>query len=136
MEDALYDIESMRRFAGIDLSSDPVPDETTILNFRHLLERHALTEKFFDAIDQHLDEYELTVQKGTLVDAILIAAPAATKNKQNQRDPQMSQTKKGNQYYFGMKAHRGGQGNMTDLYGGDDNRQRPQFHGDGRTAAR
>lgn len=107
MEDALYDIESMRRFAGIDLSSDPVPDETTILNFRHLLERYRLTEKFFEAIGQHLDEHGLTVQTGTLVDATLIAAPSSTKNKQKQRDPQMTQTKKGNQYYFGMKAHIG-----------------------------
>lgn len=107
MEDALYDIESMRRFAGIDLATDPVPDETTILNFRHLLETHRLTEKFFEAIGQHLDEQGLTVKQGTIVDATLIAAPSSTKNQQKQRDPAMSQTKKGNQYYFGMKAHIG-----------------------------
>jgi IS5 family transposase len=107
MEDALYDIESMRRFAGIDLSRDRVPDETTILNFRHLLETHRLTEKFFDAIGQHLDALGLTVQQGTLVDATLISAPSSTKNEKKQRDPEMSQTKKGNQYYFGMKAHIG-----------------------------
>jgi transposase, IS5 family len=107
MEDALYDIESMRRFAGIDLSCDRMPDETTILNFRHLLEKHRLTEKFFHVISQHLDTQGLSIKQGTLVDATLIAAPSSTKNKDKQRDPEMSQTKKGNQYYFDMKAHIG-----------------------------
>lgn len=107
MEDALYDIESMRRFAGIDLETDSVPDETTILNFRRLLEKHNLGEKFFVEIGKHLDEQGLSIQQGTIVDATLIAASPSTKNKDRQRDPEMSQTKKGNQYYFGMKAHIG-----------------------------
>lgn len=107
MEDALYDIESMRRFAGIDLETESVPDETTILNFRRLLEKHNLGERFFVEIGHHLDEQGLSIQQGTIVDATLIAAPSSTKTKDRQRDLQMSQTKKGNQYYFGMKAHIG-----------------------------
>jgi IS5 family transposase len=107
MEDALYDIESMRRFAGIDLESDAVPDETTILNFRHLLERHKLTEKIFEKTKQYLSEKGFMLREGTIVDATIINAPSSTKNQAGTRDPEMKQTKKGNQWYFGMKAHVG-----------------------------
>jgi IS5 family transposase len=107
MEDSLYDIESMRRFAGIDLEIDAVPDETTILNFRHLLEKHNLTEKIFEETKQYLKEKGLLLREGTIVDATIIDAPSSTKNRDNSRDPEMKQTKKGNQWYFGMKAHIG-----------------------------
>jgi IS5 family transposase len=107
MEEALYDIESMRRFAGFELLEDAIPDETTILNFRRLLERHQLTEKLFAHIRQWLEAKGLLLRSGTLVDATLIAAPPSTKNAEHKRDPQMTQTKKGNTWYFGMKAHIG-----------------------------
>jgi len=105
MEDSLYDIESMRRFAKISL--DSVPDESTILNFRHFLERHELTKKLFQSTEQYLSEHGMILSEGTIVDASIISAPSSTKNKDRQRDPEMSQTKKGNQWYFGMKAHIG-----------------------------
>ncbi len=107
MEDALYDIESMRRFAGIDLEGDAVPDETTILHFRHLLEKHNLTKGLFEGINRHLSARGLLVREGTIVDATIINAPSSTKNREKKRDPEMKQTKKGNQWYFGMKAHVG-----------------------------
>jgi IS5 family transposase len=105
MEDALYDIESMRRFSGIDLAIDVIPDETTILNFRHLLEKYKLTQKLFERTRQYLTEKGLLVREGTIVDATIINAPSSTKNQDKTRDPEMKQTKKGNQWYFGMKAH-------------------------------
>jgi IS5 family transposase len=107
MEDSLYDIESMRRFAGIDLEVDVIPDETTILNFRHLLERHNLTKKIFEKTKRYLAEKGLLLREGTIVDATIINAPSSTKNRDNTRDKEMKQTKKGNQWYFGMKAHVG-----------------------------
>ena len=107
MEDALYDIESMRRFARIDLASAPVPDETTILNFRHYLEEYRLTEKIFEKTKKYLSEKGLMLREGTIVDATIIDAPSSTKNQDRTRDPEMKQTKKGNQWYFGMKAHVG-----------------------------
>ncbi len=107
MEDALYDSNSMARFAGIDLSCDPVPDETTILKFRHLLEKHNLTKRMFASIGRHLEDRGLLLREGTIVDATLIDAHTSTKNKDNKRDPDMTQTRKGNQWYFGMKAHTG-----------------------------
>ena len=107
MEDALYDIESMRRFAHIDLESDPIPDETTIFNFRHLLEKHQLTEKIFENTKHYLADKGLMLREGTIVDATIINAPSSTKNETRKRDPEMKQTKKGNQWYFGMKAHVG-----------------------------
>jgi IS5 family transposase len=107
MEDALYDIESMRRFAGIDIATDVVPDETTILHFRHLLERHELTKKIFEKTQRYLTEKGLLLRAGTIVDATIINAPSSTKNRDNTRDKEMKQTKKGNQWYFGMKAHVG-----------------------------
>lgn len=107
MEDALYDSESIRRFAGIDLAADLVPDETTILRFRHLLEKHRLTEKLFDEVRQLLEEKKLLLKSGTIVDATIIAAPPSTKNAAKERDPEMKQTRKGKQWYFGMKLHVG-----------------------------
>ena len=107
MEDALYDIESLRRFADIDIEADVIPDETTILNFRHLLEKHELTKKIFEKTPRYLTEKGLLLREGTIVDATIINAPSSTKNRDNARDKEMKQTKKGNQWYFGMKAHVG-----------------------------
>ena len=106
-EETLYDSEAMRRFAGIELGDDRIPDETTILNFRHLLERHGLTEAIFADVNAHLADKGITLRSGTLVDATIIDAPSSTKNKARARDPEMSSTKKGNDWYFGMKAHIG-----------------------------
>jgi transposase, IS5 family len=106
-EEMLYDSEAMRRFAGIELGDDRIPDETTILNFRHLLERHGLTEAIFADVNAHLADRGITLRSGTLVDATIIDAPSSTKNKAKARDPEMSSTKKGNDWYFGMKAHVG-----------------------------
>ncbi|WP_444932661.1 IS5 family transposase [Microbulbifer sp. JTAC008] len=106
MEDALYEIESMRSFAGLTLSS-PIPDETTILNFRHLLELNQLGAALFDEINKHLAENGMVLREGTIVDATIISAPTSTKNEKKERDPEMHQTKKGNQWHFGMKMHIG-----------------------------
>ncbi|MCL4768324.1 MAG: IS5 family transposase [Hyphomicrobiaceae bacterium] len=106
-EEALYDICSMRAFAGLELGRDAIPDETTILNFRHLLERHELTKAVFAAVAAHLEEQGALLRGGTIMDATLIAASPSTKNNGGKRDPEMSQSKKGNQWYFGMKAHIG-----------------------------
>jgi IS5 family transposase len=106
MEDTLYEIESMRRFAGLRLA-DNLPDETTILNFRHFIERHKLGKRLFDSVLEHLDEQGLKLQEGSIVDASIISAPTSTKNNSGQRDPEMHQTKKGNQWHFGMKMHVG-----------------------------
>jgi len=106
-EDAIYDSESMRRFAGVDLSDDVVPDESTILRFRHLLEKHELTEAIFEEVKGLLEEKGLLMKSGTIVDATIIAAPSSTKNGTQSRDPEMKQTKKGNAWHFGMKVHVG-----------------------------
>ncbi len=102
-----FDIQSMRTFAGLDLGRDAIPDETTILNFRHLLERHELTKAIFAAVAEHLAGKGELLRGGTIVDATLIAASPSTKNKEQKRDPEMSSSKKRNQWYFGMKAHVG-----------------------------
>ena len=107
MEDALYESPVLRRFAGIDLGRAPVPDETTILNFRHLLEAHELCGQMLDAVNVYLAGKGIRITTGTIVDATIIHAPSSTKNESRQRDPEMHQTKKGNQWYFGMKAHIG-----------------------------
>jgi IS5 family transposase len=107
VEDALYDSQALRGFAGIALNRDPVPDATTVLHFRHWLERHDLAKGLFDEVGAMLEERGLLMRQGTIVDATIIAAPSSTKNKQQSRDPEMHQTKKGNQWYFGMKAHIG-----------------------------
>ena len=107
MEEALYEVPLYCRFAGLDLAEDTVPDETTICNFRHLLEKHDLASAFLSEINAELQSRGLLLKQGTIVDATLIAAPPSTKNRERKRDPEMSSTKKGNQWYFGMKAHIG-----------------------------
>lgn len=106
MEDFLYEVESMRNFAKLRLSTG-IPDETTILNFRHFIEAHKLGKKMFDVINQHLADKGLKLKEGTIVDATIIDAPTSTKNKLGKRDPEMHQVKKGNEWYFGMKMHIG-----------------------------
>jgi IS5 family transposase len=106
-EDAIYDSESMRRFAGVELGDDVVPDETTILRFRHLLEQHGLTAGIFAEIQGLLEEKRLLLRSGTIVDATIIAAPSSTKNASETRDPEMKQTRKGKAWHFGMKLHVG-----------------------------
>ena len=106
MEDLLYEVESVRRFAGLRLTG-PLPDETTILHFRHLLERHGLGEALFAEINAHLASLGRRLKTGTVVDASIIEAPSSTKNRERARDPEMHQAKKGNQWHFGMKAHIG-----------------------------
>jgi IS5 family transposase len=107
LEDALYDRQAMRTCAGIDLSVEAVPDATTLLKFRHLLEAHDLTRRIFGEVSALLSERQLLMREGTIVDATIIAAPSSTKNARKERDPEMHQTKKGNQWHFGMKAHVG-----------------------------
>ena len=115
MEDALIEVATIRRFAGIDLISDRIPDETTILTFRHLLEKHDLGQKVFETVKAHLKQRGMAMKQGTIIDATLISAPSSTKNKTGERDPEMHQTKKGNQWYhryaegfaYGMKVHIG-----------------------------
>jgi IS5 family transposase len=106
-EDAIYDSQAIRQFVGIDLSREQAPDATTLLKFRHLLEEHQLTDSIFNAINSHLADKGLFLRQGTVVDATIIAAPPSTKNQSGKRDPDMHQTKKGNQWHFGMKAHIG-----------------------------
>lgn len=106
-EDALYDSESMRRFVGLELSEDAIPDETTILRFRHLLEQHRLTERLFDTVRGLLEAKGLLLKGGTIVDATILSAPSSTKNATGRRDPEMKQTRKGKTWYFGMKVHVG-----------------------------
>lgn len=106
-EEAIYDRNSFQKFLDIDLLSSNVPDETTILNFRHLLEAHRLPEQWFEKVNQVLEEKGLLMKEGTIVDATIISAPSSTKNRMKKRDPEMSSTKKGNDWYFGMKGHIG-----------------------------
>lgn len=107
VEDALYDSQALRNFCGIDLAVESVPDATTLMDFRHLLENHKLPQAMLQEVNALLKERGLLMSQGTLIDATLIAAPSSTKNKDHNRDPEMHQTKKGNQWYFGMKAHIG-----------------------------
>jgi IS5 family transposase len=107
LEDALYDSQALRSFAAIELGRDPVPDATTVLHFRHWLERHGLSKALFDEVAAPLTERGLLMREGTIVDATIISAPSATKNQAKARDPEMHQAKKGNQWYFGMRAHLG-----------------------------
>ena len=106
MEDLLYEAESVRRFAGLRLS-EPFPDESTILHFRHLLEGRQPGRGLFEEIKGHLEEQGVRLREGTIVDATIIEAPSSTKTRTGQRDPEMRQVKKGNQYHFGMKLHIG-----------------------------
>src|SRR5712671_2234548 len=107
VEEALYDSPVMRQFVGIDLGQEPAPDETTVCKFRHLLEEHGLGEKILGTVNLHLQARGVRITTGTIVDATILHAPSSTKNREQQRDPEMHQTKKGNQWYFGMKAHVG-----------------------------
>jgi transposase, IS5 family len=107
VEEALYDSAGMRQFVGIDLGREPVPDETTVCKFRHLLERHGLGERIFERVGAHLQQKGQRLSRGTIVDATIINAPSSTKNAREERDPEMHQTRKGKQWYFGMKAHVG-----------------------------
>lgn len=106
-EEALYDIESMRHFAGLELVVDAIPDETTILNFRRLIEKHELSLKLFEEINSYLVDKGIKISQGSMVDATIVQAPSSTKNKEKKRDPEMHSTKKNNQHYFGMKIHIG-----------------------------
>lgn len=107
VEDALYDSNAMRQFANIDLGREPVPDETTVCKFRHLIERHNLAESIFKAVNEYLSSNGMKINSGTIVDATIIDAPTSTKNSTKTRDPDMHQTRKGNEWYFGMKLHVG-----------------------------
>ena len=107
VEEALYDSAGMQHFVGIDLGREPVPDETTVCKFRHLLEEHQLGEEILGTVNLHLQARGVHITTGTIVDATILHAPSSTKNREQQRDPEMHQTKKGNQWYFGMKAHVG-----------------------------
>ena len=104
-EESLYDMESMRRFVGLELLDNSIPDETTILKFRHLIEKHELTEHLFSQINSYLVDQGIKVSAGSMVDATIVTAPSSTKNKKKQRDQEMKSTRKNNQFYFGMKIH-------------------------------
>jgi len=107
VEEALYDSVAMRSFVGIDLGVEGAPDETTVCKFRHLLERNKLGKTLLKAVNDHLRRSGIKIANGTIVDATIISSPSSTKNKEGKRDPEMHQTAKGNQWYFGMKAHVG-----------------------------
>src|SRR5690625_1287462 len=107
VEDAIYDSYAMRKFMGLDFGVEQVPDATTLLHFRHLLETHQLGERLLEAQNEIFDAQGWIMRGGSIVDATIIAAPSSTKNATGTRDPEMHQTKKGNQWYFGMKAHVG-----------------------------
>jgi transposase, IS5 family len=107
VEEALYDSTTLRQFVGIDLGAEPVPDETTVCRFRHLLEEHKLGEQILGTVNLHLEAKGVRITTGTIVDATLIHAPSSTKNRDQSRDPEMHQTRKGKNWYFGMKAHVG-----------------------------
>jgi len=142
LEDALYDSQALRGFAGIDLAVESVPDATTVLHFRHWLERHELTKVLFDEIGAMLEERGLLMRQGTIVDATILAAPSSTKNKEKARDPEMHQTKKGNQWYFGMpfdrlrSAYRGGRRLGGGAHGHGHRGQRSRHQSDRGPAAR
>ena len=107
LEEALYDSVVMRQFVGIDLGREPVPDETTVCKFRHLLEEHGLGGEILQTVNLYLQSRGVKITTGTIVDATIIHAPSSTKNREQKRDPAMHQTRKGKQWYFGMKAHVG-----------------------------
>jgi transposase, IS5 family len=107
VEEALYDSGALRAFVGIDLGCEPAPDETTVCKFRHLLEEHDLGERMLGTVNLHLEAKGVRITTGTIVDATILHAPSSTKNREGERDPEMHQTRKGKQWYFGMKAHVG-----------------------------
>jgi transposase, IS5 family len=116
VEEALYDSPLMRRFAQIDLGNEPVPDETTVCKFRHLLEQHSLGSAILETVNFHLQSRGIKITTGTIVDATIIHAPSSTKNREQKRDPEMHQTRKGKQWYFGMKAHVGVDSKMKIIH--------------------
>ena len=116
VEEALYDSPLMRHFAQIDLGNEPVPDETTVCKFRHLLEEHNLGGAMLETVNLHLESRGIKIATGTIVDATIIHAPSSTKNAGGQRDPEMHQTKKGNQWYFGMKTQVGVDSKMKIIH--------------------
>ena len=107
VEELLYESAAVRRFVGVDLGVAPAPDETTVLRFRHLLEKHSLGGQMLDTVNEHLESKGIRIQTGTIVDASILHAPSSTKNETKQRDPEMHQTRKGNQWFFGLKTHIG-----------------------------
>jgi IS5 family transposase len=107
VEELLYESPVLQRFVGVDLGVAPAPDETTVLRFRHLLEKHGLGGQMLEAVNEHLESKGIRIQTGTIVDASILHAPSSTKNEKKQRDPAMHQTKKGNQWFFGLKTHIG-----------------------------
>lgn len=138
-EEAIYDSESMRRFSKVELGEDRIPDESTILRFRRLLEENDLTRAIFIEINALLEEKGLLLKEGTIVDATIISAPSSTKNATQSRDPEMRQTKKGNSWYFGMKVHVGTDKRgvvhsleVTDAAQADINQMPQLLHGDER----
>lgn len=124
VEDAIYDSYAMRKFMGLNFLQQKAPDATTLLHFRHLMERHHLSQQLFEAINQELEASGLMMRGGSIIDATIISAPTSTKNETKSRDPEMHQTKKGNEWYFGMKLHVGvdvGTGNIKALAAGPAN---------------
>ena len=107
VEELLYESAAVRRFVGVDLGVAPAPDETTVLRFRHLLEKHSLGGQMLDTVNEYLESKGIKIQTGTIVDASILHAPSSTKNETKQRDPEMHQTRKGNQWFFGLKTHIG-----------------------------
>jgi IS5 family transposase len=137
VEEALYDSAVMRQFVGIDLGCEPVPDETTVCKFRHLLEEHQLGEQILGQVNLHLQAQGVRITTGTIVDATILHAPTSTKNREQQRDPEMHQTKKGKQWYFGMKAHVGVDSKTKIIHtAGGDGGQRRRFGGAAGSIAR
>lgn len=136
VEDAIYDSQALHNFMGIDLCKQSVPDATTLMGFRHLLEANNLAQAMLVEVNAMLIERGLLMSKGTLVDATLIAAPSSTKNLEHARDPEMHQTKKGNQWYFGLKApRRRRQGVGSGPHAGDDGGERERYQPDAGAAA-
>lgn len=115
-EESLYDMESMRRFVGLELIQDSIPDETTILKFRHLIEKHELTEQLFSQINSYLVDQGIKVSAGSMVDATIIRASSSTKNKEKKRDQDMKSTRKNNQFFFGLKLHIGSDINTNTIH--------------------
>jgi len=116
VEEALYESPVLQRFVGVDLGMAPAPDETTVLRFRHLLEKHSLGGQMLDTVNEHLESKGIKIQTGTIVDASILHAPSSTKNEKKQRDPAMHQTRKGNQWFFGLKAHIGVDANQGHVH--------------------
>jgi transposase, IS5 family len=137
VEEALYDSAGMRQFVGIDLGREPVPDETTVCKFRHLLEEHELGERLFERVGKHLQAKGLRLSTGTIVDATIINAPSSTKNARQERDPEMHQTRKGKQWLLRDESTRGsGQPDQVDSFGGGDGGECSRFHDAAPPAAR